>query len=231
MKPEMLLPVARQLLSEGQTRGAQATHLSRALAQGQPSSWIEGEQICGEGEASESLFVIFQGSIRVLRNDATGTPRELVVLQTPTLVGHMGMVDGSTRSATCEAVGDVAGLTFGRPVFQTLMDDGSPQGTAFRRLILNHMMKQLTQANIRIGMLIADLEGARVEAHRAESREWRQKMREEASSAQRPSEAERLRRIAGVLDGWDMKMNVSEDMRFVEDEDMRRTRQAREKNQ
>ena len=102
MKPEILVPIARQLLSMSQARGAQATDLARALARGRPVSWSDGELMCCEGDPSEELYLVIRGRIRVLRNDVTGIPRELVTLSPPNLVGHMGLVDGSTRSATCE---------------------------------------------------------------------------------------------------------------------------------
>jgi CRP-like cAMP-binding protein len=229
MKPEMLLPVARKLLSQSQARGAQATHLSRALARGRASSWSEGELMCCEGDQADDLYLAIQGQVRVLRNDAQGVPRELVTLEAPTLIGHMALVDGSSRSASCEAVGDVAGLALDRASFRALMEDASLEGTAFRRLILSNMMEHLSRANTRIRSMIGELEGVRLDAHRSQSQEWRKKMRSEAKEGSRPSDSEQLRQIAGILDGWDMDTNVPRAMRFVEDEDMRRTRQAREK--
>ena len=229
MKPEMLLPVARQLLSRSQARGAQATHLARALARGRATSWSDGEFMCREGDPADQLYVVIQGQVRVLRNDAQGVSRELVTLDAPSLIGHMALVDGSSRSASCEAVGDVAGLGLARASFLVLMEDGSLEGTAFRRLILSNMMEHLSRANTRIRSMIGELEGVRLDVHRSHSQEWRKKMRTEAVQTERPSDAEQLRQIAGVLDGWDMDTDVPTEMSFVEDEDMRRTRHAREK--
>jgi CRP/FNR family cyclic AMP-dependent transcriptional regulator len=229
MKPEMLVPVARQLLAHSQARGAQATDLARALARGRPVSWSDGELMCFEGDPSEDLYLVIRGQIRVLRNDASGIPRELVTLSPPNLVGHMGLVDGSPRSATCEAAGDVAGLCLDRNTFRGLMDDASAAGTSFRRLILSNMMLQLSNANRSIRQLVVELEGAELDQHRADAEKWRRDMREQAIASRRPSEAERLRRIAGALDGWDLRTENTERVRFVEDEDMRRTRHAREK--
>ena len=203
MKPEMLQPLARRLLADSETRGALATELARALSRSRPMSWIDKEMLCDEGGVADELFVVMTGKIQVLRADSTGELRELTTLSAPVLVGHMGLVDGSPRSATCRAVGDVAGIALSQAQFQALMDENSAEGTAFRRLILNQMMQQLTRANHRIRDMIHDLENERLSAHRSESREWREKMRAELERSERPTEAERLRRISGVLNGWD----------------------------
>jgi CRP-like cAMP-binding protein len=228
MNPNMLVPVARKLLSDSQTRGAMATDLSKALARGRPISWSDHELMCCEGDPPDAFFLVLRGRIRVLRNDSDGLPRELIVLVSPTLVGHMGMVDGSPRSATCEAVGDVDGLSLDAETFSALMDDATAEGTAFRRLILNHMMEQLSRGNTKIRSLIDELEGYRLEDYRQDSEQWRKQMRSKAAHAQAPSEADRLREIAGVLDGWDLKTEPGEKLRFVEDEEMRRSRKSRE---
>ena len=219
MKAEMLVPIARVLLSESQARGALATDLAKALARGRPISWSDGELMCIEGDPSEELFLIIKGRIRVLRNDATGIPRELITLSPPNLVGHMGLVDGSPRSATCEAAGEVAGLTLDRSTFKGLMDDPAAAGTSFRRLILSNMMHQLSRTNLGIRNLILELEETQMDQHRKESNVWREEMRAQATADDGVSQAERLRRIAGRLDGWDV--------RYVEDEAMKRSRLGR----
>ena len=203
MRPEMLQPLARRLLADSETRGALATELARALARSRPMSWIDEEVLCDEGGSADELFVVMTGRIRVLRADSSGELRELVTLSAPVLIGHMGLVDGSPRSATCKAVGDVAGIALNQVQFQTLMNENSAEGTAFRRLILNQMMQQLTRANGRIRDMIHELEDERLNVHRSEAREWREKMRAELERSERPSEAERLRRISGVLNGWE----------------------------
>ena len=202
MKPEMLQPLARRLLSDSETRGALATELARALARSRPVSWLDGEELCTEGESADALHVVMSGQIRVLRADVHGVLQELVTLTAPVLVGHMGLVDGSPRSATCRAVGDVAGISLSGTDFQNLMGEDSGEATAFRRLILNQMMQQLSRANGRIRGMIRELEDERLSAHRADAQEWREQMRAQVASGSRPSEAERLRRISGVLDGW-----------------------------
>ena len=227
MKAEMLQPLARQLLSDSQTRGALATELARALARGRPCSWSDGEKLCAEGEDSDALYVVMKGQIRVLREDSSGVPKELTVLSAPVLVGHMGLVDGSNRSATCEAIDEVAGLSLSRSSFHGLMEDDSAEGTAFRRLILNQMMQQLSRANGRIRGMIRELEDHRLDAHGAGQQAWREQMRAQATKKGRPTESERLRRIAGVLDGWDMRVDGHDSVQFTEDDATRRRGKGR----
>ena len=59
--------------------------------------------MCGEGQPSDSMFVTMEGSVQVLKRDTTGTEKELAVIPAPSMIGQMGLVDGSARSATCRA--------------------------------------------------------------------------------------------------------------------------------
>ena len=65
--------------------------------------------LCDEGGSADELFVVmteeFESYERIRQENF-----ELVTLSAPVLIGHMGLVDGSPRSATCKAVGDVAGI-------------------------------------------------------------------------------------------------------------------------
>ena len=77
------------------------------------------------------------------------------------------------------------------------------------------MMGQLSSANDKIGGLVDDM----VEEQTADI------PREDTAEANK----EKLMKIAGVLDGWDVKAEEIDDVKFVEDEDMKRTRETRQK--
>jgi len=79
-------------------------------------------------------------------------------------------------------------------------------------------MGQLTSANEKISGLVDDLvEEQTAEVSRADTEEVKK---------------DKLMKIAGVLDGWDVKEGDVDDLdtiEFVMDEDMRRTKEARER--
>ena len=183
---------------------------------GRPSSWSDGDVICNEGEQSEDMFIILKGSVRIMRKDTQGTLRELAVLNAPTMIGQMGLVDGSVRSATCIAKDSVGALTIDTSTFKKILEDATSAGSAFRHLLLASMNMQLSTANGKIRNLIEDIE-----------REEKQKQEPKENSPSKASSSDRLMEIAGVLDGWKMDASGVDDVKFVEDEDMKRTREAR----
>ena len=218
MKAEVLKPIARKLLRTHRVHGARATDLAAALASGQPRRVPDGERLCSEGEPSESMFVLLKGRVQVLRKDDRGDERQLAVLQAPALVGHMGLVDGSARSASCVALGEIGCIRVQRRTFQELLDAPTASGAAMRRLILASLIGQLTSANTRIQEMIKEAPAPRSADAPASTRK-----KGEISS-------EDILKLAGVLDGWSVDSNTLEtNIRFVEDEDMRRTREARRK--
>ena len=215
MKSEDLRPVARQLLRTYQVRSTRSRNLALALAKGDITTWNQGDVLCNEGEPSNSMFVTIEGEVQVLKRDAFGVPKELAVIPAPSMIGQMGLVDGSSRSATCVAHSTIKGITISKIVFNALLQEQSPEGSAFRHLLISTMMGQLSSANVKISGLVDDM----VEEQTADI------PRDNTAEANK----EKLMKIAGVLDGWDVKAEEIDDVKFVEDEDMRRTREARQK--
>ena len=77
------------------------------------------------------------------------------------------------------------------------------------------MMQQLSSANQKISSLISDIE----------------KMLKNSVKKRDPSDEDRLMKIAGVLDGWEVTASdLVTDIKLIEDEDMKRTREARKRN-
>lgn len=210
MNAEVLKPIARKLLRAHRVQGARPEDLAEALAAGRPRQVDDGERLCSEGEPSDALFVLLKGSIKVLRRDDRGEERELARLSAPALVGHMGLVDSSARSATCVALGEIGCLKLDQQTFQGLLKASSAAGGAMRRLILASLIGQLTSANTRIEEMLA-------EAPR----------HAEAPQPRRAISSDDVLQLAGVLDGWSVdRETLRTNVRLVEDEDMRRTREA-----
>ena len=237
MDSESLRPVARTLLRAYQVRSARSRNLADALAKGTLSSWKDDELICEENGPANTMFVILKGSVRVLKKDIKGVQQELAVLPSPCIIGQMGLVDGSPRSATCKAIDDVGALSIDIDTYNTLLTEASPAGSAFRHLMLSTMTSQLSTANQKIRDLITEMEQGVAVVETAnqepkESKESKVKRVVKAASAEkktRPPSSERLLKIAGVLDGWDVHTeDIDLDVELFEDDDMKRTREARE---
>ena len=229
LQPETLRPIARNLLRTYQVRSARSRALAEALATGSQASWESNEEICSEGAPSESMFVLLTGSIRVTRKDVSGEERELAVIPSPSIIGQMGLVDGSNRSATCTSLEKSRTINISRENYNTLMAEATPAGSAFRHLLLSTMMGQLSSANQRIRDLITDMEQ---EQRQEQLRQTQDELPlpEEPTAPAEPKESstDRLLRIAGVLEGWDVQADGIDDadIQLYEDEDMKRTREA-----
>ena len=218
MQTDDLRIVARKLLRTYQVRSTRSRNLALALGKGQEKLWSQGDLMCGEGQPSDSMFVTMEGSVQVLKRDSNGIEKELAVIPAPSMIGQMGLVDGSSRSATCRAASPIKGILISKQTFNSLLQEQSPEGSAFRHLLISTMMGQLSSANEKISGLVDDM----VEEQTAEV----------PIETTQEANKDKLMKIAGVLDGWEAKeedYDGLETVEFVMDEDMKRTKEARDR--
>jgi len=85
--------------------------LQMLAERGRPKQFAKGTVIMRQGEASDALHVITRGRVRVERDQAGGeAPLVLAELGTGDVVGEMGLLDNSPRSATVTALEDTETL-------------------------------------------------------------------------------------------------------------------------
>lgn len=82
-----------------------------------------GQVLFEEGQLGDSVFVLAQGEVEVVRRDSTGTPRCIATLGPQEFFGEMSLIDKEYRSATIKA----------RTTCE-LLHLSSEKLTAFRRL-------------------------------------------------------------------------------------------------
>ena len=190
MQTDDLRIVARKLLRTYQVRSTRSRNLAQALGKGQEKVWAQGDLMCGEGQPSDSMFVTMEGSVQVLKRDTNGNEKELAVIPAPSMIGQMGLVDGSARSATCRAASAIKGILISKQTFNSLLQEQSPEGSAFRHLLISTMMGQLSSANEKI-RVVDDM----VEEQTAEI----------PIETTQQANKDKLMKITGVLDGWEAK--------------------------
>ncbi len=236
MNIETLRPIARSLLRTYQVKSSRSIDLATALMRGKACSWADGEKICSEGNTAVNMFIILKGQIKVSRKSPTGEDKVLVVLEAPTMIGHMGIVDGSPRSATCTAQGKVGAIAFETTIFEQMLSTSSADCSSFRHLLLAAMSMQLSTANQKIRNLIDDIDVDKKLNRERELQSWRTNIEVEPKEEQQKPKAEkgkpkdRLLEIAGVLDGWSVTAEGIDKVEFYEDDDMKRTREAKERS-
>lgn len=246
MDPQKVADWAVRLLIANPFPGKSQRELVEIINACRLQRFTDGQTILSEGEPGEELYFLMEGEVEVLKRDVTGEERSLVVMQAPTMFGHMSLVDGSARSATCRAKGgvDVAVLT--RQTYLDLLTRSHPVGTSLRRLMLSTLTRQLVDGNARLfdligGTLPSAKKASRPASPRHSGTQVPDRVLQKSQSRKRPNrpapapvKAARapsnkedvsrsdLLEMAGILNGWKVDDRGLEDIEFIETEDDRR---------
>ncbi len=81
----------------------------------------QGQILCNEGDPGESLIVLESGSLRVSRLLASGDEAVLAVMDAPSALGELALLDGAPRDATVTAQRDVTVRLIPRMVFMDVL--------------------------------------------------------------------------------------------------------------
>ena len=76
-----------------------------------------GTTIFRKGDEGDSIYVLREGSVRIILPLDTGWETELAIVRPGELFGELSLLDGKPRSASAVAVEDVVALTLGRQEF------------------------------------------------------------------------------------------------------------------
>lgn len=92
--------------------------LARLASQMQSMSFAHGP-IIGENDASDGLYIITSGMVRVTkRSDASQSEAVLDILRPGDTFGELGLIDGLPRSANVSAMGPLECYFLSRDAFQ-----------------------------------------------------------------------------------------------------------------
>ena len=209
---------ASGLLETHSCRGVKPEHLAEVLETASMQKFRDGDAIITEGDSGDLMYFLLDGGIRIQRRDPRGKMRELAVMKAPSLVGHMSLVDRSPRSASCIAMGKTVCASLDRRKYDTLLTETSARGMALRRLLLASLTKQLADANSRIRGLIEG-EAKRVAAPAAGTKQTGTGVGEVEDFDVSHTD---ILKVAGVLEGWDISADGTDDMEFVYTEEQKR---------
>jgi hypothetical protein len=82
----------------------------------------QGENLCQEGEAGESMFIIVSGEVEVIKG-REDKRKSLAVRSPGEVIGEMALLDSQPRMATLRARGDVRVLAIESEAFKTVLSD------------------------------------------------------------------------------------------------------------
>ncbi|MCP3138536.1 cyclic nucleotide-binding domain-containing protein [Pyxidicoccus xibeiensis] len=109
-----------------------------------------GEVVFEEGDLGDSLFVIVDGQVEVMRRLPGGDVHSLIVLSAPEFFGEMGLIDKDYRSATVRAKTDADLLQL---TAQDLRAFRQAHGDGFTFVVVNiarSLSARLREANARL---------------------------------------------------------------------------------
>lgn len=134
-----------RLLDTHPFAGAQASPLMEVLDAADFRLRPTGEVLCREGEVGEFLFLLVSGRVTVRKQG-----QDLVTISPPSLLGHMSLIDGAPRSASCVVTEDAYVGALRESAYERFLADAGPSGTAFRRLLLSSLNQQLSRGNAQL---------------------------------------------------------------------------------
>lgn len=222
--------LAKRIIAHHSFPGASAAAIERVLAKGTFESREHGVEICTEGEPGNEFFFLVSGNISVLRRDGHGNNQMLSDMACPCVFGHMAVIDGSRRSATCTANGPVDLVVVKRAQLDQMVAEGTVAGIALRRLLLASLCDQLSNANGFVRSIVLEHGDGPAETPTPPAALDRPKTR---NFIEPTNTTEDLQTVSAMLGGWASDLadleKLQNNVEFVVDEDMKRSNRAKKK--
>lgn len=105
------------------------------------------EILCQEGETGDSMFIVRDGVIRVMRKAEAGSDLILARLSSGNVIGEMSLVDEEPRSASLIAEGEGLVYEIRRAAFEDLKDAMDPAAYKLLREISRTTCRRIRNVN------------------------------------------------------------------------------------
>jgi len=88
-----------------------------------PKSWDKGETLFAEGEPCQALYFVMSGEVKIFKKDKNRQYKEIATVGDRSVLGEMGFIERSLRSATAIADRDSLGIGLNHSDFERLCED------------------------------------------------------------------------------------------------------------
>jgi len=108
-----------------------------------------GAMLMGEGDATDSLYIVISGRLKVMMGDADGKEVILALLGPGEIVGEMGLIDDSPRSATVISIEPSELLAISKREFHKCLAENFDMVMG----VMKGLVRRLREADRKIGSL------------------------------------------------------------------------------
>ena len=101
--------------------------------------YYPGQILFREGEEAWAAFMIEKGSVEIVRGEGSGSETILATINGAELIGEMGLIDGSPRSATARATSTTVVQVITEQNFARLLAQAEPGLVALLKVLLRRL--------------------------------------------------------------------------------------------
>ncbi len=119
----------------------------------EPVAFAKGDVILEEGDIGGDAWIVASGEVGAWRMTGEDRREHLATFGPGTLFGHVAVVDGQSRTASCIAETPVWLYRLPRALGEVLVDDPTPEGSVLRRCLMDALVRQLALANDHLALV------------------------------------------------------------------------------
>jgi len=107
-------------------------------------TYPKGTLIFSEGDDSDGMFIIREGTVKVFMSDESGKEMLIATLGPGELVGEVASLDGQPRTASVSAMVNTKVAKIGLPEFQSFLEDNADLALEIIRVLTSRIRDHAT---------------------------------------------------------------------------------------
>jgi len=115
-----------------------------------PFAAAKGDTIISQGATPDGVYFLHSGDVTISTRMPGGGETFIAALGAGTMLGELGLIDPSPRSATVTAASDASGLFLERAFFNGALDQRAPFAIKIMRQMLRLMCERQRALNARV---------------------------------------------------------------------------------
>ena len=112
-----------------------------------PADFADGEDLVTEGERADGLYFVLEGRVLITRRSRDGRRRAIGDVGKGEMLGLVGLVEHTRRSASATADGPVRAAHLPRAAFTMLFESDAPISLKFQKVIARQLARDARELN------------------------------------------------------------------------------------